>query len=367
MNFRTGLLIVLVVIGAATGFGPTAAVEPTQDDSMTAVGAPEEIDADETRLEVSLQSDGSAEWTVQYRMRLDDNESVDAFESLREDIADDPDAYTAQFVDRIDATVETARDATDREMSADGFAVETSRQTLGTEYGFVTYSFHWHGFAAADGDELHAGDAIEGIYLGDDTRLSIDWPDDYDLVSVEPEPDDRRDNLVIWHGSQTEFVSDEPSVVVSTGGIGIEGIAIGAGLLAIVVAAVGGAWWYRTRSETGATDDGTPSRAAVGPDDAKTEVGSGSGPAPTTDSGPDPRGDLLSNEEQVLRLLEEYDGRMKQQAVIEELEWTDAKTSKVVSGLREEGKLESFRLGRENVLTLPDDHSASDRDPVRNN
>jgi hypothetical protein len=45
---------------------------------------------------------------------------------------------------------------------------------------------------------------------------------------------------------------------------------------------------------------------------------------------------------------------MKQQAVVEELDWTDAKTSKVVSALRDAGELESFRLGRENVLSLPD-------------
>jgi uncharacterized membrane protein len=45
---------------------------------------------------------------------------------------------------------------------------------------------------------------------------------------------------------------------------------------------------------------------------------------------------------------------MKQQDVVSELGWTEAKTSQVVGSLRDEGKLESFRLGRENVLTLPD-------------
>ena len=45
---------------------------------------------------------------------------------------------------------------------------------------------------------------------------------------------------------------------------------------------------------------------------------------------------------------------MKQQEVAEALEWTDAKTSQVVGDLRDAGDLESFRLGRENVLTLPD-------------
>ncbi|MFC7232041.1 helix-turn-helix transcriptional regulator [Saliphagus sp. GCM10025308] len=72
--------------------------------------------------------------------------------------------------------------------------------------------------------------------------------------------------------------------------------------------------------------------------------------------------ELLSNEEQVINLLESRGGRMKQQSVVEELDWTDAKTSKVVTGLREEGKLESFRLGRENVLSLPEAEGPGDVD-----
>jgi hypothetical protein len=45
---------------------------------------------------------------------------------------------------------------------------------------------------------------------------------------------------------------------------------------------------------------------------------------------------------------------MKQQEVAESLDWTDAKTSQVVTSMRDEGSLESFRLGRENVLVLPE-------------
>ena len=44
---------------------------------------------------------------------------------------------------------------------------------------------------------------------------------------------------------------------------------------------------------------------------------------------------------------------MKQKRVAEELDWTAAKTSQVVTGLRDEGDLDGFRLGRENVLSLP--------------
>ncbi|PSQ38552.1 hypothetical protein BRD10_03900, partial [Halobacteriales archaeon SW_12_71_31] len=48
-------------------------------------------------------------------------------------------------------------------------------------------------------------------------------------------------------------------------------------------------------------------------------------------------------------------GRVRQQEIVEALDWTEAKTSQVVSGMREEGTIEGFRLGRENVLTLPDE------------
>ncbi|MFC7045278.1 helix-turn-helix transcriptional regulator [Halobacteriaceae archaeon GCM10025711] len=49
---------------------------------------------------------------------------------------------------------------------------------------------------------------------------------------------------------------------------------------------------------------------------------------------------------------------MKQQEIVEELDWSEAKTSQVVGTLRDDGEIEVFRLGRENVLRLPDDEDS---------
>ncbi|MFC7196821.1 helix-turn-helix transcriptional regulator [Halosimplex aquaticum] len=57
----------------------------------------------------------------------------------------------------------------------------------------------------------------------------------------------------------------------------------------------------------------------------------------------------------MLRLLEENGGRVKQQRIAGELDWTDAKTSQVVGNLREDDAVETFRIGRENVVTLPEE------------
>ncbi|MFC6756680.1 helix-turn-helix transcriptional regulator [Halomicroarcula sp. GCM10025894] len=92
---------------------------------------------------------------------------------------------------------------------------------------------------------------------------------------------------------------------------------------------------------------------------------SGGEPAATDgDSDPDesPPAELLSNEEQVLKLLRENGGRIKQQRVASELDWTAAKTSQVIGGLREDDDVETFRIGRENVVTLPDTDLTDDVD-----
>ncbi|TMT80353.1 hypothetical protein E2L06_19140 [Haloterrigena sp. H1] len=359
MNGRVVVTVVVVAV-LLTGTGPVAAATGATDTEQ-AHSSPfalqqDGVDADEVQMDVALQPNGTAEWTLEFWVRLDDNESTTAFESLQDDIRDDPESHTQTFAARMNDTVATASDATGREMSADGFAVETERQSFAREYGVVRYTFRWHGFAAVEGNELRAGDAIEGIYLDEGTRLLVTWPESYERTSVTPDPDDDREQAVIWRGGETDFVSGEPRIVVTGGGSGLSTTLIAG----VVVAAIGlGAVgvWYRDRLSTAGpttNGDGESNRAS---DHESSSVTAPAEP-PDESAGSSATGtpdmELLSNEEQVLRLVRDNGGRMKQQAVVEELGWTDAKTSKVVSGLREDGKLDSFRLGRENVLSLPD-------------
>lgn len=331
MRGRHSLLILLVVIsGIASGGMVASADEVYSGESVLAQG--DDIDADQIRIDIALEQNGSAKWTIGFWVQLDDAESEEAFESIQQEIADAPEDHLETFRDRIDETVQAASDATGREMATDNFDVRTDRQSVARDYGVVTYSFDWHGFSMVDGEEIHAGDAIEGMFLDDGTRLLVSWPGDYELSSVQPTPDDERDNAVIWRGGTTEFVSDEPRLTIAPSGtaFGWDLIAVGLGTVAAV--AIIGGWWLRRRGQAPVTGD-QPTEQMTDPDEA-----------------------LLRNEEQVMRLLEEHGGRMKQKMIVEELGWTDAKTSQVVSNLREDGEIESFRLGRENVLSIPEDH-----------
>ena len=360
MELPTGVVMgcfFAVLLGTATIAAAPAAGQTGFVAQQTAV------DADDVRITVTLAEDGTAEWELAFRRTLATGDEETAFESLQADITDDPAAYSGPFAERIRRTVATAENTTDREMAAENVSVDTETQSLGREYGIVTYRFTWTNFATTTADELRAGDAIDGFFLDDQTRLRMQWPDDYTTDSVTPAADETPDNAVVWDGDSTDFVTGEPRIVVAASGGGLTpGMLIGV-IIIILLAGVGG-WFYQRPPTTGSASAGTatgevdtdePDSPAV--DSANDADGS---TAAATDDEPDP--ELLSNEEQVLRLLNEHGGRMKQKQVIEELGWTDAKTSKVVSGLREDGQIDSFRIGRENVLTFPDEELTDDGD-----
>ncbi|KTG30472.1 DUF7345 domain-containing protein [Haloferax profundi] len=398
------LLCILLCVLAAVP--PVAA---TPDGSAAGPGidplVQQGVEPDSTRIVVDVESDGSARWEIQYWTRLDDQNTTDAFQSLQDDVEANPGDYTSAFESRIADTVSAAENSTGREMTATNVSVSAETRSLPDSYGVVTYSFEWSNFAAVDGDRLVVGDAIEGFFLDSSSRLIVSWPDEYGSVTVAPEPDEARENTVIWRGSDTEFVSGEPSLVLEVGaGAGGTSTATPtdqttasqaddpfpttsalAALAVVALFVVGGAFFLRSRGVLG--DDEGPGAATASsvpdgptiPDESDEEVAAATDAPETTtdteattdeseaapagagatDDGADDEEDvppeLLSNEERVLRLIESRGGRVKQQEVAGALDWTDAKTSKVVRGMRDEGTIEGFRLGRENVLRLPED------------
>ena len=372
--WRLGRSFVLILLVTTTLSLPIGASSPPTEQSsplFTQV-ADSDIDPDSVLMAVALESDGSARWRVEYRIRLDNDNVSRAFSSLREDIDSDPEAYTGPFASRMAATAATAENTTGREMEIRNVTVSAQRTQLPQEYGVVTYNFEWAGFAKVDGDRLTAGDAITSLFLDRETTLLVSWPSNYHLLKVSPAPDDRRDQAVSWTG-RLDFTIGEPLIVVSasqptesagsvnaeptpqtqspesqadagTTGPGptdsgiqrtINPLIITVGILALLGIGSAG-FWLRKRPSNEVQSNGDSSTE---PSEAVTEL-------------PE---ELLSNEERVISLIRDRGGRIKQKEVTEELDWTDAKTSTVISDLRETGRIDSFRLGRENVLSLPDD------------
>ncbi|MCU4717969.1 helix-turn-helix transcriptional regulator [Halapricum hydrolyticum] len=304
--------------------------------------AQSELDPDSVVLDLTLEPDGTAIWSVSYRVELATDNETRAFEQLQADIEQNTTTYTAAFRDRMERTARTAENATGRSMAIENLSVSTDVESV-QQYGTVTYRFRWTNFSAVDGETIRAGDALAGFFLEEDSRLVITWPEGYDADTVSPTPDDRRDRTAVWQGP-IEFGPEGPQVVASPASsfptLAVVGVAA-----VLVIGVAAGLWWWRARKEQPAD--------ATGPTD---ETLAETGPGDTSGaSKSEPDEELLSNEERVLRLLDEQGGRVKQQEVAAEFDWTDAKTSQVVKTLREDGRVEVFRLGRENVLVDPDE------------
>lgn len=387
-NYYILLLTVLVVLSA-----PVAAVSATPS-SLFGV---QSVDPDQVLLRVDVQESGDAQWRVEYRVRLDTENETEAFESLKQDIENNESAYLSDFRNRIRSTVATAENATGRNMSAEGFNVSARITQLPQKYGVLTYTFTWTNFAVVEDDRLIAGDALAGFFLDSETTLAIGWPESYEATTVTPEPSERRSSAVLWRGP-LDFGDGQPRVFIEPasggttttdggpgettsppGGDG-EGVGIGESLgILLVVLLIGAAGfrYYRRHGlpggrggpgPAGSTNGGGPGPGGAGAGAESTTgeaagagagsgegVGAGAGAEAGAGAGQEPTPEeLLSNEERVVQFLEERGGRAKQQEIVDGLGWTDAKTSQVLSGMASDDQIEKFRIGRENVVKLPD-------------
>lgn len=62
--------------------------------------------------------------------------------------------------------------------------------------------------------------------------------------------------------------------------------------------------------------------------------------------------DVLTDREEVRRLISDNGGRMKQAEIVEAVDWSKAKVSRLLADLEENGEITKLRLGRENLICL---------------
>lgn len=66
----------------------------------------------------------------------------------------------------------------------------------------------------------------------------------------------------------------------------------------------------------------------------------------------EPADDVVTDREHVRRLITENGGRMKQADIVDQVEWSKAKVSRLLADLEEDGEITKLRLGRENLICL---------------
>ena len=343
-----------------------------------------------TEMTVQLQEDRDARWTIDMSYPLESDDETAAFRQYGE-AYEDGEADGAVAVDTFEHLAASSSTVADREMRIQNVSRSA---TVSDDVGVLTLSFTWTEFLSADGDQLVLRDALllpnDRTWLatlGSNQRLVIETPPGYS-VNATNAPVVQRSGTVVIDGPRS-FDTGDPLTIryePTTGVAGypweiVAGIAVALVVILLVFArrrdvtsgtavpdGISGTLPTsdsESEAEPGAESDVPPSRGDPSTPDSTTGGDSSSGVGPTPGPGAggaelegrSPASDLslLSDEERVERLLDRNDGRMRQADIVSETGWSDAKVSQLLSSMAEEGRIEKLRLGRENLISLPDD------------
>ena len=328
--------------------------------------------APDTTVEISLRADRSAFWRVEARYDLETGNETRAFRTVA-DRYEAGEADAGPDVVLFETLRRRASEATGRNMAIGNVTYHASVDDA-ADRGTLALTFRWTNFLrGGDNGTLVLDDAFRlptaeddrqrtWLSIFDDTqRIRIRPPERYAVTSTSIAVQQRESAVVLAEPSDFEGDSALRITYTSVGRTDrfpVELLA-GAGIVAVVAVAAG-VWTLRRRPGRDAPDD-TPAPAGpagpAGPPESDAENGT---PGDDGDDESEVDLSLLSDEERVERLLERNDGRMKQATIVDEMGWSDAKVSQLLSAMAEDGRIDKLRLGRENLISLPDD--GDDRD-----
>ncbi|MFU8867665.1 helix-turn-helix transcriptional regulator [Natronococcus sp.] len=84
-----------------------------------------------------------------------------------------------------------------------------------------------------------------------------------------------------------------------------------------------------------------------------------------TESDPQRDEEFVTDRERVCELISENGGRMKQSKIVDSVDWSKAKVSRLLAELEEEEEVTKLRLGRENLVCLPGYEPTASKSPKR--
>jgi uncharacterized membrane protein len=355
MRFRAALLFAALLVAAfVVGPGPAAA-QPA---------------GEQTRLQLQLEDDGDGNWTIVVTVPLDDEADVENFRRFA-DGYERGDRDLQLGTDAFRRAAAAASNASGREMTitnesrSAGFVGAGPGDGAGNVTGEVRVSFTWTSFGRIDengtmyvDDAFRTGGGSWLSSLGPNQTLVIRTPPGYsppDTAPIGPKEGDLR-----WEGPRTFepgyfVIVYEPkagferpfdvSTVLLTGALVLSAAALALGLYLL----------YRRRSDGAVEADAEAAAAAAKAEDADEATATADvASEPADEPAEEPNLELLSDEERVEYLLEENGGRMKQADVVKETGWSNAKVSQLLSSMAEEGRVDKLRIGRENLISLPE-------------
>ena len=276
---------------------------------------------------INIQENGSAIWNVEYRTLLSSKDDFDSFENYSAQLNS---KYLVEFKELMQRSAQEASVGTVRAMVARDFNGEAIIQSTPTgKYGVVHYFFTWTGFAKTD-QNINVGDVfVGGLYLSNDNTLIIQYPKDYTVELVTPQPDKSTGEL-IWYGLRS-FSAGEPQIIfakpsfISTTGI----------IFAVIMLfVVGGMFFIKAKKKEEKTSP---------------EIISSESPGQNI---PIPEIEMMDVEDRIMKILKESGGALYQSEIGRQLDLPKSTVSSALNELHGRNLIQKIRKGRENLIRL---------------
>lgn len=190
--------------------------------------------ADTTTIDVQLNEDGDAAWTVTTETPLESDDEVEGFQS----IVDDPqrqETLGENTRDRFAGFADRASSHVNRDMSVSDASVDAS---MDDDVGTTVVEFDWDRFASEDGGSVTAGDVFEGGFSFDEgTSLTIHAPEGYVVADADAPEAEIEETSVTWTGP-VDFEGDvNVTFEPAGGGEGLPGFTVLVALTALAAVA----------------------------------------------------------------------------------------------------------------------------------
>jgi uncharacterized membrane protein len=267
------------------------------------------------QYQLTINSDGSAAWKI--TQFTDANGAVDSW-----------DAFQQKAFNLVDSAV----NATQRDMSVDEKSLMIN--TTVSEHSKTTeYDFTWQNFSVVEGNDIVFGDAFQTTdffaQLYGDASLQVNYPVDFVVKSVVPQPYSSDDTAKTFEWARTQDLSGGKTSVIltklsqnatesATPLVTFTAIAVVASL-AIVLSV--GFYLFKRRKSGFAVSDAKPF--------------------------------IFETEEgKVVKILQAAGGTMRQSDITEQTGFSKAKTSQLLTALESRGSITRYKSGRDKIVTF---------------
>lgn len=367
------LVVGVLAVASVPGTGVVLAQDGTSGQNTTdPVG-----DQADVSFAAELQTDGDARWNITTTVSLDSESDIEAYRSTADDF-EDGDLPPLGY-DAFETGMTDVNEKTDREMRLRRLRRDTSTQReIENGVGRFTVEFIWENFLREADDELRIDRSVLVMQNGnlwfpgltESQTLSITAPSGY---GVRDSTVPARNGRLLWEGPAAFDETSLQATFLGTGNGSSGDDTTDNGptersgvipwlLLSLIAVGITVAVLLTRRDDIELTlpsdldvSEALSTEATTSEDTSTTSESTTAGTSHTTEDDEDTHTELLSDEERVERLLSSNGGRMKQANIVKETDWSNAKVSQLLSSMEEEGQIDKLRIGRENLISFPDE------------